>query len=126
MWDVSVAGHITAGDEPKATAVREAKEELNLDINPADLKFIGIKKVDEAMPDGTTHKVFNWTYLLKLDVDIDRLKLEANEVTDVRWITSEEFENELDDPEKSKRYTPTRLELYKEIIDEIRKDIGKN
>jgi isopentenyldiphosphate isomerase len=125
VWDVSVAGHIMAGDEPKATAIREAKEELNLDIDPANLKFIGIKKVDEGMPDGTTHRVFNWTYLLKLDVDIEKLKLEADEVTDVRWISQEKFENELDDPVKSKMYTPSRLEFYREIIDEIRKDMGR-
>lgn len=126
VWDVSAAGHIASGDTPEATAVREAKEELDLDIDPKKFKFIGIKKVDEAM-DGWNHRVFNWTYLLKADLDIKKLQLEADEVSDIRWLPVDEFEAELHDPKKSKRYTPTRLEFYEELVAEIRKqERGKN
>eukprot|EP00747_Dinoflagellata_sp_TGD_P182511 gnl/TRDRNA2_/TRDRNA2_36788_c0_seq1.p1 gnl/TRDRNA2_/TRDRNA2_36788_c0~~gnl/TRDRNA2_/TRDRNA2_36788_c0_seq1.p1 ORF type:complete len:189 (-),score=34.22 gnl/TRDRNA2_/TRDRNA2_36788_c0_seq1:17-583(-) len=40
LWDVSVAGHIDAGDEPLATAVREAEEELGLRVAPEQLEHI--------------------------------------------------------------------------------------
>lgn len=121
VWDVSAAGHITSGDTPEETIVRELKEELGLDINPKNLDFIGIKKVDERMSDGSVHRVFNWTYLTKMDVDLDTIRLEADEVSDVRWLPIDEFEAELNDPEKVERYTPTRLEFYTEVIQEIRK-----
>jgi isopentenyl-diphosphate delta-isomerase len=126
VWDVSVAGHITAGDTPEETATREAKEELNLNVSPNDFTFLGIKKVDEQMPDGSYHRVFNWTYLLKLDLDLDSLKLEADEVSDIRWLPVDEFEAEINDPEKSKRYTPTRLELYTGVIEEVRNRLANN
>jgi len=39
-WDVSVGGHISAGEEPLTTAVRETKEELGLEISREDLVFV--------------------------------------------------------------------------------------
>jgi isopentenyl-diphosphate Delta-isomerase len=126
VWDVSVAGHITAGDTPEVTAVREAKEELNLNLNSKDFTFIGIKKVDEKMPDGSCHRVFNWSYLLKLDLNLDTLKLETDEVSDVRWISVNEFEAELNNPTKSKMYTPTRIEFYTEVIEKVKSELANN
>eukprot|EP00667_Euglena_gracilis_P023332 EG_transcript_26313 len=40
-WDVGSAGHITAGDDSRGTAVREALEELGLVVaDPAELEFL--------------------------------------------------------------------------------------
>lgn len=126
VWDVSAAGHITAGDTPKETVVREAKEELDLYVNPDNFIFIGVHKVDEPTPESWTHRVFNWTYMTQLEVDIKNLKLEKDEVTDIRWIPLDEFEADIHDPERSKKYTPTRLEFYSEVIEHIRKKIGQD
>mmetsp|Transcript_150319 Transcript_150319/g.463842 ORF Transcript_150319/g.463842 Transcript_150319/m.463842 type:complete len:291 (+) Transcript_150319:37-909(+) len=38
LWDVSCAGHITAGDAGPATAVRELQEELGLAVTPSALE----------------------------------------------------------------------------------------
>lgn len=126
VWDVSAAGHIIAGDTPKETAVREAKEELGLNVDPKKFKFIGVKKVAEPMPEGWTHRVFNWTYLTQLDLGLEGLELEKDEVTDIRCIPLDEFEADIHDPERSKKYTPTRLEFYAEVIDAIRRQSGGN
>lgn len=37
LWDVSVAGHISAYETPIKSAIREVKEEIGLDINKNDL-----------------------------------------------------------------------------------------
>lgn len=124
VWDVSAAGHIKSGDTPEETIVRESKEELNLNIDPNDLMFVGIKKVDEPTSDGNIHRVFNWTYIAQMDIDLSNIKLEANEVSGIRWLPVDKFEAELNDPEMKKLYTPTRLEFYMEIIKEIRSRIG--
>jgi len=34
MWDISAAGHVEAGDGALATAQRETKEEIGLDVPP--------------------------------------------------------------------------------------------
>ena len=124
VWDVSAAGHISSGDTPKTTIVREFKEELGLNLDPDDLTFIGIKKVDEPMPGGWIHRVFNWTYLAKMDIDLNDIKLEKEEVTDIRWLPLDEFEAELKDPKKKKKYTPTRIEFYEEVAREIKIRLG--
>lgn len=38
-WWVLPAGHIEAGETATQTVIREAKEELNIDINPKDVEF---------------------------------------------------------------------------------------
>jgi isopentenyl-diphosphate delta-isomerase len=38
MLDVSVGGHITAGDDSLATAVKETREELGLQVSADELK----------------------------------------------------------------------------------------
>ena len=38
--DISAAGHVDAGETPLESAVREAKEELGLDVDPEALRFL--------------------------------------------------------------------------------------
>ena len=39
LWDVSVAGHIDAGETVEQGAIRETNEEIGLNINESDLKI---------------------------------------------------------------------------------------
>jgi isopentenyl-diphosphate delta-isomerase len=126
IWDVSIAGHIAAGDSPKVTIKREGKEELGLDLDPTKFYFIGIKKAEERIQDGTNHRALNWSYITKQDIDLKTLKLEAGEVADVRWIPLDEFENDLKDEKKSKKYTPARIELFDEVTSYIKQLRDKN
>ncbi|HET9721939.1 MAG TPA: NUDIX domain-containing protein [Candidatus Saccharimonadales bacterium] len=119
VWDVPVAGHIQAGHEPRETLVRESKEELGLDIDPAKTTFAGISQVEDPMQ-SWTHRVFNYVYILKADLDINSLKLEKEEVAAVKWIPLEKFEDEIHDPAKSKSYWDSRLKSYQEAINAIR------
>ena len=40
MLDISCAGHLVAGDSSLDGAIRELKEELNIDVKPEELQFI--------------------------------------------------------------------------------------
>ena len=40
MLDISSAGHLSDGDNSLDGAIRELKEELDLDVKPEELKFI--------------------------------------------------------------------------------------
>ena len=43
-WDISGAGHIRAGESVIEGAIRELKEELGIEANENDLRFIDIVK----------------------------------------------------------------------------------
>jgi isopentenyldiphosphate isomerase len=45
-WDVSVAGHVHAGESIKDAALREVEEEIGLTIQEKDLKKIAVRKGD--------------------------------------------------------------------------------
>ena len=38
-WDVSVGGHVSQGEDTKTACLREAKEELGIDIKEKDLEY---------------------------------------------------------------------------------------
>src|SRR3989344_1855395 len=44
MWDVSCAGHVSAGDSDLASAQKEVGEELGLKTKPEDFVQIGVEK----------------------------------------------------------------------------------
>ncbi len=44
LWDVSVAGHVGAGEDIEDAAVREAHEEIGIDITKDELQKIAIIK----------------------------------------------------------------------------------
>lgn len=92
-YDISSAGHISAGDEIMESALRELWEELGLSVQPEQLELFG-----------TTHVKFEKTFygkrfrdneissdfVYRQPVDIDKLNLQESEVSEVRWMDYEE------------------------------------
>jgi isopentenyldiphosphate isomerase len=120
-WDVSVGGHIGAGGEPLTTAVREAGEELGLQVDPKDLEFIKIVKVEDDK-NKVRDNEFLYVYLLKFDGNIKILKLQEEEVQKVGFFKLNELEEDLQS--KPEKYGHDRSYLL-EMIAEVRKRISK-
>lgn len=92
-YDISSAGHISAGDEIMESALRELWEELGLSVQPEQLELFG-----------TTHVKFEKTFygkrfrdneissdfVYRQPVDLDKLSLQESEVSEVRWMDYEE------------------------------------
>lgn len=92
-YDISSAGHISAGDEIMESALRELWEELGLSVQPEQLELFG-----------TTHVKFEKTFygkkfrdneissdfIYRQPVDLDKLNLQESEVSEVRWMDYEE------------------------------------
>lgn len=109
VWAMT-GGSVIFGETPKETIVREAKEELDIDINPNDLQLITkIKSLN----------VWVNTYLLKCDYDISKMKFQPDEVSDVKWATWEEIDNFV----KQGKFIKYRWEFVSEILNnEIKKE----
>ena len=93
-YDISSAGHISAGDEPLESAIRELNEELGIKAEKEQLKEIGIHT---GIMNGNFHgrefknHEISRVYIYEEPIDITELKLQKEEVEEVRWMDSEEL-----------------------------------
>lgn len=83
-WDMSVAGHIRAGETSLEGAIRETYEEIGISPKEGDYKFICEYIYDE------TNEIAQ-IYLLKLNLDIKDFKIKEDEVSEVKWVSYLEF-----------------------------------
>ena len=87
FWDVSVAGHVSAGETVLQAAVREVQEEIGLSISEADLHPLGRTTTSAILNQGTyidneVHEIF----VVRRDIDLAALVLQPGEVDEVALI----------------------------------------
>ena len=90
MWDITAGGHVLSGELGYQAAIREAKEEINLDIDKSDMTYIG-GCISETNKNGMIDKHFNEYYIVQKDVDINDLTLQEEEVQDIKWFDKEDL-----------------------------------
>ena len=102
LWDISVGGHISSGEDGKTSAVREMKEELGIDVTEKDLMSLGEIKTQGVLNNGTYFdNEFHDVFLVRKDVKISDLILQKEEVADVKWVNYLELEKDIaKNPEK--------------------------
>ena len=111
MWDVSVGGHIMAKENDIEAVKRELKEELGIDSN--SISFV--KKIKEELNNkNINNKEIVSIFILYQDIDINKLVLQKEEVSNAKWITKEELELMI----KEKKVIPhhEEYEIIKNII----------
>ena len=86
-WDVSVAGHVNAGESIAEGALRELKEELGIELAGADLHFLFRMPYYAHYDNGLHDCEWQHVYLACLDADFDSFRLQPSEVRAVRWVT---------------------------------------
>ena len=89
-YDVSAAGHITQGGEPRKTAVKEIYEELGLNVPAEKLKIVGVHRntyCNGIVKDNEMSAV----YIYNEPVDIDSLTICEDEVAEVCWAEIDEM-----------------------------------
>ena len=109
MYDTSSAGHISAGEEPLPSALRELKEELGLTASPDELKYAGTFRIryekvfhGKLFRDNEVTKV----YVYCEPVDIKCLTLQKSEVSEVRWFDPEMVWKEIQSGDRSRFCVP--------------------
>lgn len=118
MWDISFAGHITAGDTSIETVIKEGKEELGIDVVQSKIQFLFTYKKQSVLNNGTfINNEFNDVYLLKMNVDLSKIRLQEEEVSDIKWFSIDEIKAIL--KEKRAGYLIHEKE-YQALIDLIK------
>lgn len=82
VWAMT-GGSVILGENSLETIAREAKEELDIDIDASKLKLITKFKTGNVWID---------TYILKGDYDISKMNFQEDEVSDAKWATWDEID----------------------------------
>lgn len=113
-WDVSSAGHISAGEKSSQAAQREVAEELGLGVRDDELEYIFSNKAEYIVKKrALIERVFHDVFLVLRDVDISTLHVQKEEVADVMLLHYQEFEYRFQ--EHSEQFVP-REEEYTRLI----------
>lgn len=85
-WGPAAAGTVEKGENYKDNITKEMAEEIGLiDIQP-------VQTIKELMQGTRGYIFFCQWYCLQLDREIERFKLQASEVAEVRWFPRNELE----------------------------------
>lgn len=120
LWDVSVAGHIRAGEKPLEGAVREIREEIGLDVYPSDLEPIGTFKAVHEHPGGIVDCEFHHAFLCRLQKPLSQLVPLDSEVSELRLCPLISLAEEVWGLARPGRYVPHGTEYYQKVFREIR------
>ena len=110
MWDVTAGGSAVMGDTSQVAIERELLEEIGLKVNLHDTRPHLTINFDHG---------FNDVYLINMDIDVSELKLQYEEVQQVKWATIDEIFEKIDDG--------SFIPYYKSLINllfDIRKQYG--
>lgn len=94
MWTTSTSGHLASGDTSITGAIRELSEEIGLNVNETELEYLFTVKEHTVHNNGTliNNEIID-VFLINKNVKIEELKLQKEEVSDIKYISLEEFEN---------------------------------
>lgn len=96
MWDVTAGGHVLAGEFGFEAILRETKEELGIELEKNDITFIG-STLSTNIKGDIINKHFNEYYIANKDLDETKLELQAEEVSEVKWIDKDEIISKIKD-----------------------------
>jgi isopentenyl-diphosphate delta-isomerase len=110
LWDISVAGHISAGEDAVTSALREAEEELGVKLSADELRHVATLRTEWLLNDGTHFEnEVNEVYVARWNGQLSELRLQPGEVAAVRLISLTELR------ERAERRDPTLVPHWEEL-----------
>lgn len=86
LWDISVAGHIGAGESVLDAAIREVQEEINLLLTKKELLKIGTRIHTIRHPNGIQDNEHHHVFIAELKVPLTDLKIQETEVESIQLL----------------------------------------
>ncbi len=115
-WDISTAGHVSAGEDSIGALIREAKEELDLDLERDNFHHVTTYK-NQLINETRNDWHINEMYIVEM-TDGQNFKFSDKEVSEVIFVTSEQFKKMLED--EPSKFFPHKIE-YPALFDYLKK-----
>lgn len=93
LWDISVAGHIAAGEKIETAAIREIKEEIGLNVSHSKLHKIGTRKHQINHANGIIDNEFHHVFITELTIDMNELTIQKEEVDEIKLFDLDTLKN---------------------------------
>lgn len=95
-WDNTCGGHISAGEKAIDTAIRELKEELGIDVREEDFDLLYDVNSEHIEQEGLfINRQHDYIYLVKMDIDIKHIRMQEDEVSEIKFVHFQELENHM-------------------------------
>jgi len=120
LWDVSVAGHIGAGEDMITSAIREIHEEIGLTIIKKDLEKIGVFKSIQKHSEFLIDCEFHHVFLSELKSPFNTLKKQDSEVRQLALVPLSKLETNILKHREWSIYVPHEISYYKEVFNSIK------
>ena len=118
LWDVSVAGHVSAGESIEKAALREVAEEIGIRIESPQLIPLEILKTEHRHAADFIDREFNHMFLCEIDTQVE-LTPQQTEVEALQWMAIPAFESHIEN--NSLDLVPDSEGRYQMIISAIKK-----
>lgn len=114
---ISVAGHPVSGEEELHSIKREFEEEIGIELDTRKLEYLFTfsQKVSENEGKFLDNQFYD-VYLVELDLNINNLKLQKEEVSEVKNIYYKDFEEMIKNNDKDIVNHPEEWEKLFEIL----------
>ena len=119
FWDVSVAGHVMAGETILEAAIREVNEEIGIHILPTELIQVDIRKNVNIHSNGIKDCEFQHVFLCKLNTAIENLTIQKEEVDGIELLSLEKFKFYTENRNENFKLVPADYTYYEFIIDQV-------
>ena len=115
MWDISVTGHLSAGQDSLTAATREISEEVSVSLGYSvevkDFRFMFSFRKEEKVNDNHYDRQFYDFFILRQNgLRVDNLKFQTSEVQNIKFVSLTEL-NEM----RENNSLVNRDECYNEL-----------
>ena len=104
----TTGGHVSLGDNNIKTVIKEAKEELGIDLKEDEIEFVYSKKHHIAYCD---------TFYVHKNIDIKDIKVQKEEVDYVEWMSVDKINKLIEEDKFRKR----NVEKFRKVLEYIDK-----
>lgn len=117
MWDISVAGHISTGQDSLSAAKREINEEVSVNlgytVDIKDFRFMFSYRTQEKINENYMDRQYHDFFILRKNgLKEEDIKIQESEVEKVKFVDVSELNNMIENKEVVERDA-----LYKELMD---------